>query len=686
MRTLNSSVIVGLALAVTALAGEWCPIARGEESQPDVVPVAEASNPQPDVLPTIRVVREKLWGQYYPMVSMTFPNVPDFTCDAWCYESAVDFLDARPLGGSKVEIRHRDRQNPQTLVVTTITPKTGSVEFEARVELDSEGFPDAVFPDSPPGLNLCWQLRHAPGFAGKPDPYPDFVRRCFLFTNSGRTFLSDTDRKPIPVRPADHEYNNPPWVQMYVDARRAVPVTPAESWAGYSADRYLTPAIGAVSRDGKYLAAIANDSADSMSQAWHDCLHNNPQWLPENAPVGERRWRLVVYAMENDPKALLERVAQDFPSEKRSAASAVPPPANEGWRPVATRAGWIEMRDGVRWMKSLPLGPFARLGDRNILGVDETHALVSRDEGESWEAHPLFGPGENLKVSSERALVRTADGALILVFMNMADYVWKWDAEKSLPGPGVRLPVWAIRSVDEGRTWTDAQMIYDGYCGDIHHMIQTRDGAVVAPVQELLYEDGRHALRPRYTKDEGKTWLRANLLDIGGRGHHDGLIEGTLAQLADGRLWMLCRTNLGRFWSAYSDNNGEDWRVLQPSDIPASSAPGTLTRLQSGRLMLVWNRPLPEGSIEAPPEAMQGGDKQWSDEPVSNYRAELSVASSSDDGRTWSKPVVVARRSDAPSASLAYSHVFEARPGEIWVTTMQGDVRLSFREADLLAP
>ncbi len=298
--------------------------AAPEEPGPDVIPVAASANPKPDTLPTIRVVREKLWGQYYPMVSMTFPNIPDFTCDAWCYESAVDFLDARPLDGGRVEMRHRDHQNPQTLVITTISPAAGAVilearvelDLEARVELDKENHAGATLPAEPPGLNLCWQLRHAPAFASKPEPYPLFVKRCFIFTDRGRTFLSDTDRAKIPVRPLDHEYNSPPWVQMYVDARHPVPPTSPTAWAGCSQDRYVTPVIGAVSRDGKYLTAIANDSAESMCQAWHDCMHNNPKWLPENAPVADRRWRLTVYTMENDPKPLLERVAKDYPKTK----------------------------------------------------------------------------------------------------------------------------------------------------------------------------------------------------------------------------------------------------------------------------------------------------------------------------------------------------------------------------------
>jgi hypothetical protein len=64
---------------------------------------------------------------------------------------------------------------------------------------------------------------------------------------------------------------------------------------------------------------------------------------------------------------------------------------------------------------------------------------------------------------------------------------------------------------------------------------------------------------------------------------------------------------------------------------------------------------------------------------VSNHRGELSVALSEDDGQTWSKPVVIARQ---PGTSLAYPYLFEAAPGTLWLTTMQGDVRLQLQETD----
>jgi hypothetical protein len=62
-------------------------------------------------------------------------------------------------------------------------------------------------------------------------------------------------------------------------------------------------------------------------------------------------------------------------------------------------------------------------------------------------------------------------------------------------------------------------------------------------------------------------------------------------------------------------------------------------------------------------------------------RDELSVAFSENDGATWTPPVVIASQKDA---WLSYPRILEVKPGLVWITTMQGKVRLQFREKDLL--
>jgi hypothetical protein len=264
-------------------------------------------NSEPQRLPTLGVWRQR----QILFVSSSFPDAPDFTCDSWCYENDLDSIGARALGDDTLELRHRVNDPAHVTLVTTVTAEPGAVEFVIRPELDA-GAEIAVLEKlfSP---NLCWQLCRARAFASSPDPYPEFVKRCFIFSAAGRTFLHETVRRPIPTRPPDDFTNNPPWVQWYAGAGQEVPQLRPDSPMAYSGDRYVAKVIGAVSRDGRYLAALASSGGSRMAQAWHDCLHNNAGWEPAGVTPDRRRWRLKVYVMENDPDALLEKARRDFP-------------------------------------------------------------------------------------------------------------------------------------------------------------------------------------------------------------------------------------------------------------------------------------------------------------------------------------------------------------------------------------
>ena len=325
------------------------------------------------------------------------------------------------------------------------------------------------------------------------------------------------------------------------------------------------------------------------------------------------------------------------------------------------------------------LGPFVKLASGEVLAIDSNATYVSSDGGETWsDPRPLFSEDQPIKVSNERALLRTESGVIIAAFMNLNERNWTWQNELH-DAPGAVLPTYVMRSLDEGRTWQDVQKMHDDWSGAVRDMIETRDGRVIFTAMKMRHDPGRHSVLTYSSTDDGVTWRASNLIDLGGRGHHGGVTEPTLTELEDGRLWMLIRTNWGEFWSAYSHDGGRFWRVLQPSGIEASSAPALLKRLESGRLMLLWNRPLPEGKDEWP---LSGGDGLWSDTPVSNHREELSLAFSSDEGLTWTDPVVIARQ---PGTWLAYPYAFEYEPGEIWLTTMQGGLRLRLREQDFVS-
>lgn len=340
----------------------------------------------------------------------------------------------------------------------------------------------------------------------------------------------------------------------------------------------------------------------------------------------------------------------------------------------------------VEEIAGLKMGPFVKLDNGDILTVDGTDCIISNDNGKSWARRPVFEHPEKFLISNERAILKTSNGVIILAFMNLKERAnWNWQ-EAISDSPGARLPTYTVRSLDGGNSWQDVQKLHNEWTGAIRDMIETENGNVVFTSMMMRHYPGHHTVLTYKSGNEGKTWERSNIIDLGGIGHHSGVTEGTVEALDKGELWLLMRTNWGTFWEAFSMDDGKTWENIRPTDIEASSAPGLLKRLKSGRLVLVWNRRFPEGTRDYP---LSGGDRQWSEVAASNHRDELSIAFSENDGYTWSTPKVIAkidseRTVNPPLRRISYPYVFEINPGELWITTMQGGLRVKLKEADFI--
>ena len=239
--------------------------------------------------------------------------------------------------------------------------------------------------------------------------------------------------------------------------------------------------------------------------------------------------------------------------------------------------------EGSRWMHPLckPLavdgnGPFVELADGSLMTVDPQGTRRSQDDGQTWsEAQKVCEGLDGLRGGGEPAsasIVRTRGGALVIVYLDSTTYNFSWDDSTNQPKDDCRLEIWAIRSLDDGKTWIDRQRILEGYNPNFFGFIQTRDGRLVATVPHMVRDPGRYVACSLVSGDDGKTWKRSNLIDLGGHGHHSGAMEPTVAELGDGRLLMLIRTHWGRFWEALSDDGGLSWRTVRPSQIESTSA------------------------------------------------------------------------------------------------------------------
>ena len=311
-------------------------------------------------------------------------------------------------------------------------------------------------------------------------------------------------------------------------------------------------------------------------------------------------------------------------------------------------------------------GPFVTAADGGVLCIDAKNALRSTDEGRTWSSTPLFAEPAKFNVSNERALLRTREGVIISAWMNGAERKepkgWHW-GEPGVDWKAFVLPTYSCRSTDDGKTWDKPVLLSTPWCGCIHSMIQMKSGRIVLVGQEIIPQ-WRHATVMWVSDDLGKSWQRGDMLDYGvGTHDHAGSLEGSVIERKDGSLYLLLRTESGFLWEATS-RDGLKWTGLKQTNIASGTCCPQLARLSNGRIALLWN---------APPRH---------DPKSGSSRVELSLAFSDDEAATWSKPVIVAAKY-IPGGRVSYPYLYERKPGELWITTMQGGLRMKVNTADL---
>jgi len=250
---------------------------------------------QEDKVPVLSV--EKV--QYGTVVSIRDTVIPGLVLDVWCYEDAL---------GDPVSYH-----NEGNTLVLIDEPLPDGVDIKVNVKGTEAGDVQKVR-----NLNPCCQLERSASFKSTGNYVDDFVARCFIYLDKGMTYLSDTKRIPGTIEDKSDKANDPkPWIQEYYPTWRRHPGQ-IQGQRGYSTDRPVYPVIGAVSRDRKYLVAVAWPETMRLGQVWHHCIHPRPI-IGESYDntKGEINTHGKIYLMANDGEQLLAKFKKDFPEWRR---------------------------------------------------------------------------------------------------------------------------------------------------------------------------------------------------------------------------------------------------------------------------------------------------------------------------------------------------------------------------------
>ena len=260
---------------------------------------------------------------------------------------------------------------------------------------------------------------------------------------------------------------------------------------------------------------------------------------------------------------------------------------------------------------------FVTLGDGAILRLGAGGFSSSSDGGMTWsEPVPRTDADGNSIDAGSASLVRLdGDGVGLATGRYSASENARTIAEMLFR-----------RSPDGGVTWSSPISITP--LGVVAHALQdvalrTASGRIILPTYAMYGQGSSHAagaphtgalvagqwvstdahfVDPHfgacevyYSDDDGLTWQpnRDGVLFVQPEwaGPFHATFEPTIAEVSPGRLLMLMRTNVGRLYQAWSDDNGETWSYPQSTVLAASPAPAQVRHIPAtGHLVVVWTQ------------------------------------------------------------------------------------------------
>ncbi|MBK0370902.1 sialidase family protein [Flavobacterium agrisoli] len=217
---------------------------------------------------------------------------------------------------------------------------------------------------------------------------------------------------------------------------------------------------------------------------------------------------------------------------------------------------------------------------------------------------------------------------------------------------------WGVlkRSSDDGKTWSEAEKMPDGFLGPIKNKpVLLSNGTLLLP--SSTEGNGWH-LRMESTPDFGKTWVMGDTISRGKQ--KINAIQPSILFHKDGSIQAIGRTRNRAVFSTFSKDNGKTWSDLELIGLPQNNSGTDAVTLQNGKHVLVYNHVLPPGNETKGP------------------RTPLNV-SVSDDGINWKAALVL---EDSNISQYSYPSIIQSKDGMVHIVYTWRRQKLKYVKVD----
>ena len=209
---------------------------------------------------------------------------------------------------------------------------------------------------------------------------------------------------------------------------------------------------------------------------------------------------------------------------------------------------------------------------------------LSRYDSDGWSPVEKVASGSELsgrKVACWNPVLFQPKSAPLMLFYKVGDDEPEWWGEYKT-------------SSDGGVTWSKAIRLPDGFLGPIKNKpVQLQDGSILCPssIEYYQIQSGDTSevwlTHLELTSDLGKTWKKIGPLNDG---KNFNVIQGSILIYPNGKMQLLCRTEYAAcIYQAWSNDSGETWGQMTPTELPNPDAGTDAVTLADGRALLVYN-------------------------------------------------------------------------------------------------